>query len=136
MSDNDKKQLYSLFVLMTSILNLAKNSVATYNLMNSILSIARTKDDPEKINISEIMQTSLALIRKKIQHLGITIEERLEADPVIHIIPQHLNQVLLNLLTNAADALQLCDHQKKIEVITRIDQQNKLIIEIKMLGNR
>jgi signal transduction histidine kinase len=63
--------------------------------------------DPELLNINELVQSTCSFIRfdKRFRHVKIIPE--LDFDlPAVRAVADHLTQVLMNLLINAADAVQ------------------------------
>lgn len=56
------------------------------------------------VNVPEAIDTVLALIQHKLGNL-IAVERELKGRPEIHCTPALLNQVVMNILGNAADAM-------------------------------
>jgi PAS domain S-box-containing protein len=83
-------------------------------LVRQILTFARTSE-PERgrLDPATFAESVLRLLRSTLP-ATITIEERIEAGPLICADETQLNQVLMNLVTNAAQAIG--DHKGKISV--------------------
>ena len=73
----------------------------------AILKFGRQSEPaPKDIDLSAFIPEVTAMVEKKASVHGITLEKNLEADlPRIHGDPAQLQQVLLNLLNNAMDAV-------------------------------
>jgi PAS domain S-box-containing protein len=86
----------------------------------------------EPVHLNGFLKNFLTLVEKDFGAKGIRILQR-STDPEIHVMTDHraLHQVLLNLLTNAADALENRDRpQIAIEVDRRAD-----LVRIRMVDN-
>ena len=76
------------------------------------------------IPVREAVELSRTTLRKK----GIKIETNLNDDlPPIYIDPQPVEQVILNLLNNAAEAMKDLDRTKRIRVTTTKENDNLMI---------
>jgi two-component system NtrC family sensor kinase len=77
--------------------------------------------DPELLNINELVQTTCSFIRYDKRFCHIEIMPDLDFDlPAVRAVADHLTQVLMNLLINAADATQEVTGRKPmIRVATR-----------------
>lgn len=75
----------------------------------------------QRIDINEIVRTALMLARSDAARRGVVIETKLEDGlPDAQGDPVHLQQVVLNLLINAMDALKhVGADERRIEVLTR-----------------
>jgi C4-dicarboxylate-specific signal transduction histidine kinase len=75
----------------------------------------------EEIDLSRTVQSVLELLRDQAVLRAIVIEARLGADVRVHADPVHLEQVLLNLVVNAMDAMTLVpDGRRKIVIQTGV----------------
>jgi C4-dicarboxylate-specific signal transduction histidine kinase len=73
----------------------------------------------ETVDIDEVIERSLALVQEQIKLRGIEVELELSPGELVLIAnPIQLEQVFINLLTNARDALETAD-TKKIRIATR-----------------
>jgi len=78
----------------------------------------------EEVEIEELVQTVLSLIKKSLDVDGIEIELRLEETPKVEIYKNEFIQVMLNLIKNAKDAL-----------VERSIQNPKIVISTTLLEN-
>ena len=76
-------------------------------IVKNLLLFSRQHDiDPEEVIDSSVMEESLKLIQHQLMNDGIKIEVRLSKDlPFVYANPKQLQQVFLNLLSNARYAL-------------------------------
>ena len=87
--------------------------------------------EPELLNINELVQTTCSFIRYDKRFRNIQIMPELDHDlPAVRAVADHLTQVLMNLLINAADAMQeVTGRTPMIRVATnRIDGEVSLSV--------
>ncbi len=84
-----------------------QSAVRAAELTRQLLAFARRKHfEKEAVSMNEVVQEVLGLVRRSISK-SIRIESRLEeALPAVHGDPGQLNQVMMNLCLNAADAMR------------------------------
>jgi signal transduction histidine kinase len=73
----------------------------------------------ESTDVAELLEHVQALVRKQCQVRGIAFEGHLDADlPLIHVVPDQVQQVFLNLTLNAIEAMPAGDSEgnKRIDV--------------------
>ncbi len=76
------------------------------DLLRTLLNIARPRTAaPEKTSLVEIIDHSLAFFREKLKGRGIVVERDYARVPEIMGSPDRLEQVFLNLIVNAIDAM-------------------------------
>jgi signal transduction histidine kinase len=77
--------------------------------------------DPELLDINELVQTTCSFIRFDKRFRNIPIMPDLDHDlPAVRAVADHLTQVLMNLLINAADAMQeVAGRKPMVRVATR-----------------
>jgi signal transduction histidine kinase len=86
------------------------------DLVNQVVAFSRQEEiTREAVNLSELVRVSLDLLRASIPRT-IRIEERIEAEPVIWGNQGQLDQVVTNLVTNAAAAIGTAIGTIRIEV--------------------
>ncbi len=74
--------------------------------IRSLLDFSRTSPvEPTRCELDEIVDSAVELVRVQRRTRGIAIEVEGDA-PAVRVVADHLRQVLVNLLLNAADALQ------------------------------
>lgn len=76
-------------------------------IVGNLLSFARQRNDVEEdVSLAEIIEDSISLLMHQFLKDGIQLEVDIPTDlPNIHANPQQLQQVIVNLLTNASYAL-------------------------------
>ncbi len=102
---------------------IVRETLRCRDIVRNLLDFAR-QDDPklEEVNPNEIINNSLHLVERLPQFRDITIEKYLDDNiPEIHSDPQQVQQVLLNFMLNAADAMKL---RGKIKISTEYDPNN------------
>jgi two-component system NtrC family sensor kinase len=77
--------------------------------------------EPQLQSLNEIVRQSLALLRYEPRLDDVKLATTLDAQlPAIHVVADHMVQLVINLVTNAADATaQLPAHSARIELATR-----------------
>jgi signal transduction histidine kinase len=64
----------------------------------------RTK--PARVKASSVLQSTLSLLAPKLKFSGIAVRTDLRDEPELMIAPGELQQMLVNIISNAADAMQ------------------------------
>ena len=108
-------------------LGLAKKS--TKRMMNIIdhlrLFSRQSARDFERVNINRVIEESLLMIGEQLRVRGIGVKLELTSDlPMVMGNSNHLEQVILNILTNARDAIEECPKSEE-------DLQREHVIKIK-----
>ncbi|MFC3127566.1 response regulator [Pseudoroseomonas globiformis] len=89
-------------------------------LVANLRKFSRSDDAFQTVNVPDAMETVLALLAHKLGE-GITVERRYEAPPELRCSPALLNQVVMNIVANAADAI---DGRGRILIATSSDTRN------------
>jgi signal transduction histidine kinase len=78
--------------------------------------------DPELLDLNALVRSTCSFIRYDKRFRGVEFDESLDhALPAVTIVADHLTQILMNLLLNAADATeQARDGARRIRVETRL----------------
>ena len=87
--------------------------------------VGRAEDpQPSAVNLLEILDNSLMLMQERMKHRNIVLHCKIPDDtPVITGMPGKLEQVFINLLTNAVDALEKQDNGEiTVEMFSHPDQ--------------
>lgn len=88
-----------------------------------------------KTNVNEQVEKVLSLIHYQINRNSIRIVKDLDpALPLIMANGHQLQQVVINLLLNARDALEECEGEKKIHIATYVQEQKWVVISVKDNG--
>jgi signal transduction histidine kinase len=73
---------------------------------NSVLGFARNRsNDFEPTNLAKIVEDTLVLLEREMARYRVAVETKLEAVPPVRAIGNQIQQVLMNLLTNARQAM-------------------------------
>lgn len=90
----------------------------------------------EPVNLSEVAQNALILLREQLRQHGISLVENYAPDlPPVMGEANSLEQIVINLLTNARDALENCpDGQITIETCT-YDDGKRVYAELRVRDN-
>jgi signal transduction histidine kinase len=101
-------------------------------IVQSLRGMART-DRPqlEEVSVPDLVESSLEMIRGRLQRRGIGVELDLASAPKLRCVATQLSQVLLNLLVNALQAIEASDRKDgpRIQVGTR-RLDDELVIEV------
>jgi len=73
-------------------------------LSRSTLSFFRQGSEPEKVNLSVVLESVCFLLAPLIQKQGVVLDTNTTGDPTVEGFPGEIRQVLLNLLRNACEA--------------------------------
>jgi signal transduction histidine kinase len=84
----------------------------------------------ENFNVSQIIKNTTELIEASYNNNNITLKTDLDTDITIEGYPSEFSQVILNILSNAKDALMEYKVSSRIVNIKTYEQNNKIIISI------
>lgn len=95
-------------------------------IIQNLLTFSRQDERPmSSININEVVERVLSLVKYQINRNNVQIETRLDSQlPTVQANGHQLDQVLINFLLNARDALENKKDNKKIEVNTGVAELN------------
>jgi signal transduction histidine kinase/pSer/pThr/pTyr-binding forkhead associated (FHA) protein len=102
-----------------------KNQAKIYDLVMDMLSYSKEREPAvEETNLNELVQDVLELLEGRASEVGAKVETRLDENlPRIHVDPEGIHKALLNILSNAFDALE--DREKPyVGVATTLEPQN------------
>jgi len=104
-------------------------AMRTSCIVQKFLAFARKrKSEKSYVNINEILRSTIALKSYDSKINNVDIVEDFQADlPRTMADPQQLQQVFLNLLTNAEYAMKEADGCRRLEIQTRSDLERSLI---------
>ncbi len=73
---------------------------------NSVLGLARNRGhDRQPTDLAQLVEQSLVLLERELQKYRVQVERQLEPSPAAFVCGNEIQQVLLNLLTNARQAM-------------------------------
>ena len=85
-------------------------------------------------DINQPIEDAIGLCSVTLRKSGITIEKKLSEDlQPLHADPNLIEEVILNLITNAAEAMKNMDGEKKIEVASFMEN-NRIILKVSDSG--
>jgi C4-dicarboxylate-specific signal transduction histidine kinase len=99
--------------------------------------IKKTAPTRVQVNPNEIVRKSLVLLEPELRHNGISLRKHLnEPIPMLHVDSIQIQQVLVNLIRNAIDAMQEVNREERILTITaEINGPNEIEICVSDTGN-
>lgn len=87
----------------------------TSEIVKGLKNFARTDEaDLKKINLHESIEATLTLLNNSLSENKIKVEKNFGAIPQVECYPGKINQVIMNLLSNAIDALRPVGTQTKV----------------------
>ena len=108
----------------------------TSEIVKGLKNFARTDEaDLKKINMNESIDATLTLLNNAICNNNITVEKKYTELPNIECYPGKINQVMMNLLSNAIDALKSIKTENHKGVITIETQSDNNYAIIKISDN-
>ncbi|HET9532300.1 MAG TPA: PAS domain S-box protein, partial [Blastocatellia bacterium] len=82
-----------------------KETERVSHIIRQMLGFARRSGGVEWVNVNQLIDDTLALVEKKLQHSGIRVVRMMDADlPAVHAYPDQMRQIFLNLILNAQQA--------------------------------
>ncbi|GIW79785.1 MAG: hypothetical protein KatS3mg105_1592 [Gemmatales bacterium] len=89
-------------------------------IVQGLRTLART-DRPqlEEVDLADLVESSLEMIRGRLKKRDIEVQIHCEGTPKIRCVATQIGQVLLNLLVNAAQAIEKADRPGKIDITIR-----------------
>lgn len=96
--DNEKLKEYTTDII--------KYSETAAEIIKDLTNYSRMQDNrPQQINISEVLENSLVLAKRGMSFENITVRKQYEELPLMEADPNELQQVFLNILINAVQAM-------------------------------
>ncbi|HWA56308.1 MAG TPA: ATP-binding protein, partial [Gemmatimonadales bacterium] len=90
------------------------------NIVKNLLSFARRQETRQSAALAPILEATVALFRNQLSSEAITLELDLAPDlPPLDLNPNQIQQVFVNLIQNAAQAIQSAGRPGTIRVLTR-----------------
>jgi signal transduction histidine kinase/PAS domain-containing protein len=84
----------------------------------------------DQANIHEALKAALEILRDRLHRQQITVEEHLHELPLVSGSPAQLNQVFLNLLVNAVQAIESTHRADGRIAITTAQEDGEIVIEL------
>jgi PAS domain S-box-containing protein len=98
---------------------IANESQRVATIVRNLLAFSRQEHEQEfqLVDVSNVIETTLALIRTTLRRDHIQLELELEPElPQIYCRPQQIHQILMNLITNARDAVNEAGANKLVRL--------------------
>jgi PAS domain S-box-containing protein len=112
-----------------------KETERVSQIIRRMLGFARRSGGVEWVEVNQLIEETLVLVEKKLQHSGIRVVTILDpALPAIHAYPDQLRQVFLNLILNAQQAI---DGPGRIKIKTstcELAAQPSVLVEVSDTG--
>ncbi len=105
------------------IVNSVENTILKLSqIVKGISTFARegAGDQMVSINASDLIESTLVLTIDKIENAGIILEQKIDPNLTIICYPSFISQIILNLISNAIDALDFAN-VKKIDVSAHLE---------------
>ena len=92
-----------------------------------LMSFARPAgDEPEQIDLGAVVEQSAAFCEHVIAGGGVTLERRLEAAPRVYGVKGQLQQVFINLITNACHSMNGLERERKLTLAVADDGDGRV----------
>ena len=102
--------------------------------IDDFMNYAKPQKSKESFAISEAVEEVLKMIRPQLKHHNIEVYVDIPQDLYIDSYKKDLEHVLLNLLSNARDALDICDKEPKEIHIQAYKENKKVQISVRDNG--
>lgn len=123
---------YTITEIKALLKGIEEGATRTAAIVKGLRNFSRQEDEEMRsANINEGIESTLMLIHNKLQHKKITVTKDLGAIPEIRCFPGQLNQVFMNLISNAADAIA----ETGEIAITTAQRDGHVVITIKDSGS-
>lgn len=110
--------------------NIKKNIARCTRIINHLRTFGRVSTgEAYPIQIEQPLKGALSLVRERLRNHGVALQLNLAPDlPLIQADPQRLEQVFLNLISNAEYAMAEMDHRIQSEQVFRAAYDRVLVI--------
>lgn len=103
---DSQQTIQSLMGTFESFVYMWKSAQRTVEITQSVLDHARTHEQKALVAVTELVDSSLTLLRKKCKALGVTLQLHIPPESKVFVNKSEINQVLLNLIKNALEAFE------------------------------
>ena len=98
------------------------------------LGFIRTSSARQRVQIAPIADDVLSIFRHRLESKGVSIERIYEPDVAIEIAPHELRQILTNLISNAADAMDGGACRIAIQLDQAVSGKVRVVVEDNGIG--
>jgi two-component system NtrC family sensor kinase len=110
-----------------------RTSERACSVVQNLLRFSRkTPFQPARVDLAETLEDASRLMETELSRAGIRLETRAPGETLVEADPSQMQQVFLNLLTNAAHALEEAD-EKRIRVTLRAEE-DEIVAEVEDAG--
>jgi two-component system, NtrC family, sensor kinase len=100
-----------------------------------LMSFARpTGDEPEQLDLAAVLDQAAAFCEHVIARSGVTLERRFEAAPKVYGIRGQLQQVFINLITNACHAMGTVERERRLTLSVTDHGDGRVRAEVRDTG--
>jgi len=99
--------------------------------ISDFMNLSKPDNKSEKVFLKEIYDNMLSFMKSQLIQHNITIEFTGDLGIELDVIKQDLMHIIINIVTNAKDALDELDKKDKNVIINSFIENNRCIIEIK-----
>jgi two-component system, NtrC family, sensor kinase len=100
-------------------------------IVHSMRGLAR-KEAPHRqdTHLPDLIDSSLEILHGRFKQLGVVVEQQHDAEPIVSCVSTHMNQVVLNLLVNAFQAIEMSRRDDGCVRVRTERQAEELLLEI------
>jgi signal transduction histidine kinase len=106
LSADSQQTVQALMGTFETFVYMWKSGQRTAEITQSVLDHARTQEQKAPVSLTELVESSLILLRKKCKSLGVTLQLQIQPETKVVVNKSEINQVLLNLMKNALEAFE------------------------------
>jgi len=131
LSDKQKKQESAFFSELDS---LDKNIHHIKNIITMQQSYSGGFGVSEHVKMSDLIEDAIKINMSSLDNFNIEVVKKLQDIPGLHIDRHKILQVVINLISNAANALVDSDNNKKLIIISLTEVDDVVSVEVKDTG--
>jgi signal transduction histidine kinase len=99
----------------------AKNQGKIHDLVKDMLSFSKEREPQiENVDVNALVNDVVALMKTQAQARGIRLQTRLGTLPTCQVDPEGIHRSLLNIVTNAFDAVEECE-KRQVGIVTLVE---------------
>jgi signal transduction histidine kinase len=106
LSADSQQTVQALMGTFETFVYMWKSAQRTAEITQSVLDHARTQEQKAPVSVTDLVESSLILLRKKCKSLGVTLQLQIQPETKVVVNKSEINQVLLNLMKNALEAFE------------------------------
>lgn len=106
LSADSQQTVQALMGTFETFVYMWKSARRTAEITQSVLDHARTQEQKAPVSVTDLVESSLILLRKKCKSLGVTLQLQIQPETKVVVNKSEINQVLLNVMKNALEAFE------------------------------